>query len=532
MKSLSILDCTLRDGGFVNTWDFGVQSLFDLMHKLVLSNLDFIELGYLRDNAPSIPGLTQFPSPAQVIPLIDGLDTSSKFCCMIDYGHFDLKNLPRASDFPIHGLRITFKKSDLDAAVEYISCVKQLGYTIYAQPVSLTEYSDSELSSMLLRLAELNPAAVAIVDTYGLMMPPDVQQYFELFDRYLPSNIKVGLHCHNNLQMGLANAIHLSSLSSERDCIIDTSCFGMGKGAGNPNTELLMKYYNQFYDNKYNLSPVLDIIDNYLEKIYFKSPWGYSLTTCLNSTFNVHPNYVKYLLEKKLYSIEDIEHLLSKIPLKSKLTYSPDIITTIEDNWKHQDVATSSNDHLQRAFSDSQILVVGPGQSTRNLDSQYFRNRRSDNPNEIIISTNFVPSFVEVDFVIVTNGIRMSQISSYLQHNPHYRPSIIKLSFINKDTLPSELAIFDLDSDLFECDDSTIAYNSLLVLLNLLSRSSPSIISLLGFDGFKADHDYISDAMQLRDNIHYINSSIDEQLAHFSTILNLEFLTPSLYSYD
>ena len=532
MKSLSILDCTLRDGGFVNGWDFGVQSLFDLIHKLLLSNVDFIELGYLRNNAPSIAGQTQFSSTTSVLPLINGLDSSFKFCCMIDYGHYDLENLPPVSDFPIHGLRITFKKSDLNSAIDFMSGVIKLGYTIYAQPVSLTEYTDNELQNMLLSLADLNPAAVAIVDTYGLMMPPNVQQYFELFDRYLPPNTKIGLHCHNNLQMGLANAIHLSSLTTSRDCIIDTSCFGMGKGAGNPNTELLMKYYNQFHDKNYNLTPVLDIIDNYLEKIYSKSAWGYSLNSCLNSTFHVHPTYVKHLLDQKLYSIDDIDHLLASIPDKYKLTYSSEIMSSIEDDWKRQGSVTSIDTNISQIFACSQVLVIGPGQSTRKLDSHYFHARRVANPNEIIVSTNFVPTHIDVDFVMITNGIRMSQISSYLQHNPHLKPSIIKLSFINKDNLPSELSIYDLDPNLFECEDPAIAYNSLLVLLNFLSSAPPEYISLIGFDGFKADHDYITDSMQLRDNINYINSSIDDQLSHFASILNLEFLTPSIYSHD
>ena len=138
-----------------------------------------------------------------------------------------------------------------------------------------------------------------------------------------------------------------------------------------------------------------------------------------------------------------------------------------------------------------------------------------------------MPTFV-VDFVVVLMVSVCLNIVLFEAY-PHCKPSIIKLSFINKDALSSDLAIFDLDPDLFECDDSTIAYNSLLVLLNLLSMSPPSSISLLGFDGFKADHDYISDSMQLRDNINYINSSMDEQLAHFSTILNLEFLHLPLF---
>ena len=49
MNRISLLDCTLRDGGYINDWDFGHDELICLYERIVSSGVDIIEVGFLDD---------------------------------------------------------------------------------------------------------------------------------------------------------------------------------------------------------------------------------------------------------------------------------------------------------------------------------------------------------------------------------------------------------------------------------------------------------------------------------------------------
>ena len=48
-KSIKILDCTLRDGGYYNNWDFSIQLANEHLKTLSLCSVDIVEIG-LRSN--------------------------------------------------------------------------------------------------------------------------------------------------------------------------------------------------------------------------------------------------------------------------------------------------------------------------------------------------------------------------------------------------------------------------------------------------------------------------------------------------
>jgi 4-hydroxy 2-oxovalerate aldolase len=134
------------------------------------------------------------------------------------------------------------------------------------------------------------------------MYPEDVHRIYSIINHNLDSNIKIGFHSHNNLQLSFANAqLFISEgLKREGGVIIDSSIYGMGRGAGNLSTELITQYINQTYGHKYDPLPLLNVADVYLSQIYMKTPWGYSIPYYLSAVNNCHPNYSNYLMTKKI----------------------------------------------------------------------------------------------------------------------------------------------------------------------------------------------------------------------------------------
>lgn len=43
------LDCTLRDGGYVNDWNFGHETIGEVFERLVSSGVEYIEIGFLDE---------------------------------------------------------------------------------------------------------------------------------------------------------------------------------------------------------------------------------------------------------------------------------------------------------------------------------------------------------------------------------------------------------------------------------------------------------------------------------------------------
>ena len=136
------------------------------------------------------------------------------------------------------------------------------------QPMVSVSYSDEEFINLINRSNELNPYAFYIVDSFGVMKRKDLMRLYYLVDHNLSNDIFVGYHSHNNIQMAYSNAQALVDLKTKRQLIIDSSVFGMGRGAGNLNTELFIEYLNELNGNKYRIKPLLKIIDQVLNPIY------------------------------------------------------------------------------------------------------------------------------------------------------------------------------------------------------------------------------------------------------------------------
>ena len=112
-----ILDCTLRDGGYVNNWQFSYSQVTKITKSLEKANIEIIELGYLDDKDGTINDSTLFDSVASIDKLLGNLSDKTQKVVMIDLFSFDIDKLPRRLDTSINGIRLAFRKKDLDNAL-------------------------------------------------------------------------------------------------------------------------------------------------------------------------------------------------------------------------------------------------------------------------------------------------------------------------------------------------------------------------------------------------------------------------------
>lgn len=323
MRDIKLLDCTLRDGGYVNDWEFGHHNIVSMFERIVDSGTDIIEIGFIDDRRPFDINRSIIPGTKEIDAIYGNIKKRPPLVFgMIDYGTCSLENVQPRSESYLDGIRVIFKKHIMHEALDYCAELIKLGYKVCAQLVSITSYNDEELMELIEHANRVKPFAVGIVDTYGLLDPTWMIHYYEMLDDNLDNEISIGFHGHNNFQLAYANSRAFLDRNTDRNIVVDGTLFGMGKSAGNAPIELVGMYLNQRFNKNYNINSMLEAINESVLDFYKKTPWGYKMYFYLSAYNRVHPNYVKQMQDKPSLSISEINNLLGRIePTDTKLLY-------------------------------------------------------------------------------------------------------------------------------------------------------------------------------------------------------------------
>lgn len=324
MQKPTGLDVTLRDGGCVLDFDFGTDNMEKILAAEEAAGVDVIELGYIDGENGSACGRTMYSSE-QVIKdaILKSKKPGTSYVAMIDYGRYDMDRLmPRDPD-GLDGIRLAFHKKDMENMIPLGRTVLDKGYMLFLQPMVTLRYSDSEIFHLIdlvnRHLPEVH--AMYIVDSFGEMQPKDVYRYLGMIDRNLVEGPAVGFHCHNNIQLAYANAQAAVGYPSDRRIILDSSVNGMGKGAGNLSTELLLDYLDRSHGGHYDTGPLLELSDQVIKGLREKYFWGYAPEYYLSSQYHCSPTYAAWYYKEKGLPIEKVETLLDKISEEKRISF-------------------------------------------------------------------------------------------------------------------------------------------------------------------------------------------------------------------
>jgi len=316
-----LLDCTLRDGGYVNNWEFDFATALQVRDALYAAGIRYIELGIMGHSG--IAGKqTKFSTFSGITPLLQNRQGDCHYCVMLTQsewasGGFNL--LPHGKD-TVDLIRLAFFKAERDAAIDTARKLKGKGYLVFLQAMATSMYSPDELAELLEKVNRLHPDAFYMVDSFSTMYNDDVLKMKTAVLEKLDTNIMLGFHAHNNIQMAYSNAIAFMENPTDRPLIVDGSIYGMGRGAGNAPIELLMKYINEKINGAYQIQPVLSAFETCIAPIFKEQYWGYSMPYFLTACKDVNPAYGWYLEQKGITSLADINIVLDHIPEESKYT--------------------------------------------------------------------------------------------------------------------------------------------------------------------------------------------------------------------
>lgn len=452
---------------------------------------------------------------------------------MIDYGTCGIEKVEEQSNCFLDGIRVIFKKEKMHQAIDFCKQVKDKGYKVFVQAVSITSYDDAAFQELLKLVNELEPYAFSLVDTYGLLHKGDLQKFLQRADEGLKSNIGLGYHAHNNFQLAYSNCIELLEHPLKRRMLVDGSLYGMGKSAGNAPIELLSRYMNEHCEKSYHVSQLLEAIDVNILDIYRRTPWGYAFKFYLSASNGCHPNYVAYLQEKRQLSVKSISDILESIAQDKKLLYDEKYVEQLYRQYQAKECEdTGDRAKLKALWCKAEegrpILLLGSGPSINKQKEQIKDYMKKSNP--IVIAVNFLPEEIAINALFVSNAKRYVQLSTkLLQLSPQI--SIIATSNVTSAGKPFD---YILNYSALLDEEAWIVDNPLIMLLKLLRQFEIKDVFLAGFDGFREAEkaNYINENMEhefSREKAIQLNRDVEASVKRLGSDVKLHFITDTLY---
>ncbi len=303
---MKILDCTLRDGGYYTNWDFDPSVVETYLKSLNKLPIDYLEVGYRSGPLDGYLG-NYFYCPEHILMKIR--ETSSKkIAIMLNEKNVkpkDAYNLLNPVKDSIDMVRMAVNPKEFKRALLLAEEVKKMGFEVGFNVMYMSTWKEEK--DFINQIKESNDIAdyLYMVDSFGGVFPNEVKDIIELVRS--KSNAKLGFHGHNNLEMALANT--LVAIDEGVD-MVDATITGMGRGAGNLKTELLLTVLNSrgMIDFQYNdLSKTVDSFT----KLQEMHQWGTSLPYMFSGANSLPQSQVMEWVGKRYYSFNSILRGLS-----------------------------------------------------------------------------------------------------------------------------------------------------------------------------------------------------------------------------
>ena len=288
-EEIKVLDCTIRDGGLMNESRFDDETVAGVYRACVEGGVDYMEVGYKASKklfGRDRYGAWRFCDESDLRRVIGDNPTPLKISVMADADKTDYHTdiLPKEKSV-IDMVRVAAYIHQVPTALDMVKDAHDKGYETCVNIMSVSNVLERELDSALELLATSEVKAIYLVDSFGALYSEQVDYLLRKYLKYAKAAGKeVGVHMHNNLQLGFANTIEGIVKGAN---YIDATMAGLGRGAGNCPMELLIRF---LHNPQYNLRPILDCVQNHIEPLRSSLGWGFSVPYMITGFMNRHPS--------------------------------------------------------------------------------------------------------------------------------------------------------------------------------------------------------------------------------------------------
>ncbi len=428
-NKFKILDCTLRDGGYYNNWNFTKKFANNYLNVLSQLGIDYIEIGFKKIINSRDFGPFSRSDYSYVKNLT--IPKNIKMCAMADLSDFKNENYflnidkkfskKESSQIPL--IRLACNYQDKYLLERVIKRLRKNKFQVAVNLMKFTVLKNSEIIIFFKACKKLKVNIFYLADSFGNCDPDKLARITKEIKKNF--NIKnFGLHAHNNLGQALENAKMAIKLGFG---YIDTSLTGMGRGAGNLKLE-------EFLDTVKNIpqkknEKLYSLIDKEMIPLIQRYNWGPNYHYFYSAKNNIHPSYVQLLLSENKFSFYVMLEILEFLKKNKASSFAKDLF----------DKLFLKVNKLKKINSIklNKILILSENIKNKKMNLSSFK-QRGFKISSMNYLTNFDYNFL--DYIFICNPFRifteLNKVSDLKKKiiSPNYE-ILKKMKFKNKDQL-------------------------------------------------------------------------------------------------
>ena len=284
-NEIKVLDCTVRDGGLMNKWQFSDEFVKGVYDACVEAGIDYMEIGYKsseRAFSREEMGPWKFCHENDIRRIIGDGEPKIKLSALCDIGRIDFDDIPPKSESAISMMRVACYVHQMDKAIALAHHCMDKGYETSINLMAVSKVNEMDLDEALADVAKSRVPIFYLVDSFGSMHCESIEHLMVKYREAL-SGKEIGIHAHNNMQLAMSNTV--TSIIHGAN-MLDATLLGMGRGAGNCPIEILIAFLK---NPKYRLLPLLKAIQEQVVPWQQKIEWGYHIPYLITGALNEHP---------------------------------------------------------------------------------------------------------------------------------------------------------------------------------------------------------------------------------------------------
>jgi len=361
---VTLVDCTLRDGGYYNDWDYSYAFIRRYVDAMIRSGVEVVEMGFRTNKIDRYLGPTAYTTDEFLHEL--NIPNSLTVAVMMN-----AKDVVSTAD-PRLTIRKTFtpkSRSRVDlvrfAAIHYeveplapaIAELKELGYSVAVNLMQVSDRSIDEIIGFGSKCRSMNVDIAYIADSFGGLRPHDIPQIIQALTKYFQG--PVGCHLHDNMTYALASTIAAVNAGATW---VDATVLGMGRGPGNVRTEYLAMELKRLGYSNIDVTPLVNIISTDFTQLQRHYEWGSNLYYFLSANYGIHPTYVMELIKDGRYPPTEIVGVLEHLHEHGGAQFDPGRLVGITAG---RTVSFGGTFDPSSWCEAKDVLIVGSGDEAR-----------------------------------------------------------------------------------------------------------------------------------------------------------------------
>jgi len=531
---MKFLDCTLRDGGYYNAWDFSGKLIADYLEAMNSAGVDVVEIGFRFLQNQGFKGACAFTTDEflESLSIPEGLTVGVMINGADLYGEAPMEDalahlFPRpAAETPVELVRMACHFHELPHAFKAAGVLAARGYRVGINLMQISDRSDAEILELAGRADESPIEVLYFADSMGSMEPEDVVRIVQLLRQRWSGEL--GIHTHDNMGLALSNTLKAQKAGVEW---LDATVTGMGRGPGNARTEELAIEVATLRDEAPNLVPMMTLIRKHFGPMKQQYGWGTNPYYYLAGKYRIHPTYIQEMLGDARYDEEDILAVIDHLRAEGGKKFSFDTLDGARQfyrgaprgNWAPADML---------AGREVLILGTGPGAAAHRAALEaYIRRIR---PVVMALNTQEAIDPKLIDVRIACHPVRLlADAETHVQlPQPLITPASMLPEGLRDELVGKELLDFGLgiEPGQFVFNETYCIAPTSLVLayaLAVATSGKASRILMAGFDGYPPGdvrNDEVEAMLQL-----FVNAMDHQHLASITPTTYKGLPTHSLY---